>query len=234
MKNNITALHKKSGTRNQIYVPDRNCKGFNLTEYKAFEQSSYKNLKGFHLSPNSNKPQSWDSHFEKKHLLAMDFDPECLSYATQAISFPVPGVTERYTPDAVCIYAGNRVVLKEFKPKAMLTPKLEKKYKAIGQFVTDHTNWAFETVTESLFTSTQIKNYMKLKVHFRWAKNEVLQFLLKNSKLLGVVTNIGSIQQAPISQKEKFLLWAGIAYQFGMIDFNSPINAHTPINWSVM
>lgn len=207
---------------------------FKLSAFKAFEQSSYKNLKGFHLTPNSNKAQSWDSHFEKKHLLAMDFDPECLSYATQAISFPVPGVTERYTPDAVCIYAGNRVVLREFKPKAKLTPELKIKYKAIGQFVTDNTNWTFETVTEDVFNSIQIKNFAKLKVHFRWAKDEVLQFLIKNAELLGVVTNIGAIQQAPISQQEKFYLWAGVAYQFGMIDMNSPINARTPICWSIV
>lgn len=205
-----------------------------LSPFKAFEQSSYKNLKGFHLSPNSNKPQSWDSHFEKKQLLVMDFDPECLSYATQAISFPVPGVTERYTPDAVCIYSGRRVLLKEFKPKEKLTPELDEKYKAIGQYVDDNTNWSFEVVTEDVFHTTQIKNFMKLKVHFRWAKDEVLQFLLKNTELLGVVTNIGAIQHAPISQQEKFYLWAGVAYQFGMVDFNSPINARTPINWSIV
>lgn len=207
---------------------------FKLSQYKAFEQSSYKNLKGFHLSPTSNKPQSWDSHFEKKHLLVMDFDLECVSYATQAISFPVPGVTDRYTPDAVCIYSGNRVLLKEFKPKEKLTPELDEKYKAIGQYVDDNTNWDFEVVTEDVFNNTQIKNFMKLKVHFRWAREQVLQFLLKNAELLGLVTNIGAIQQAPIHQQEKFYLWAGVAYQFGMIDFNSPINARTPINWSVV
>ncbi|MBU2882333.1 hypothetical protein KO525_06435 [Psychrosphaera sp. B3R10] len=205
-----------------------------LSPFKAFEQSSYKNLKGFHLSPSSNKPQSWDSHFEKKHLLVMDFDPECLSYATQAISFPVPGVTERYTPDAVCIYSGRRVLLKEFKPKAKLTPELDEKYKAIGQYVDDNTNWSFEVVTEHVLHNTQIKNFMKLKIHFRWAKEEVLRFLLKNTELLGVVTNIGAIQHAAISQQEKFYLWAGVAYQFGMVDFNSPITARTPINWSVV
>jgi len=207
---------------------------FKLSPFKAFEQSSYKNLKGFHLSPSSCKPQSWDSHFEKKHLLVMDFDPECISYATQVISFPVPGITERYTPDAVCIYSGNRVLLKEFKPKAKLTQKLDYKYRAIGQYIEDNTGWSFEVVTEDAFNNTQIKNFMKLKVHFRWDKNEVLQFLVQNGKLLDLVTNVGAIQQAPITQQEKFYLWAGVAYRFGLIDFNSPITARTPINWSVV